>query len=320
VVVTASSFEFASGLWSRAVLACRSAPDYGSRMPRWRRGIREMGGEDLWCSVLDGAGCFDASVFGIRESEAAQMDPQQRLVLGASRALVAGWSVDQRSSAGVFAGVMGVDYGQKLREGDVSAYTGTGLSGAAVAGRVSYTYGMQGPCMAVDTACSSALVACETAWRMIASGKLDRALAGGVQTWTWSESFAAVTKARMVCADGRCKTFDARANGYSRGEGCGMVALEHLPTSTSLSESSVIGVFLSAGVNQDGRSSTLTAPNGPAQQRLMVDACREAGLGAGAVRYVECHGTGTALGDPIEVSALTGVRIGGMDGRWRWAP
>jgi natural product biosynthesis luciferase-like monooxygenase protein len=196
-----------------------------------------------------------------------------------------------------------------LRENGVDgigAYLGTGGTFSATAGRLAYVLGLQGPALAVDTACSSSLVSVHLACQALRNGECDLALAGGVNALLTPETSVNLTKARMISPRGRCRTFDASADGYVRGEGCGLVLLKPLPRALADGDR-VLGVIRGSAVNQDGRSSGLTAPNRLAQQTLLQAALDAAGANAADIGYVECHGTATPLGDPIEVHALREV-------------
>jgi len=255
---------------------------------------------------------FDAHFFGISPREAAGMDPQQRLLLAVSWEALenAGQSPDQlrESQTGVFIGLSNSDY---LRMATavpeaIDVYTITGGSFSVAAGRLSYLLGLQGPSMVVDTACSSSLVAVHLACQSLRSRESELALAGGVNLILSPEANINFSKAQMMAKDDRCKTFDARADGYVRGEGCAVIVLKRL--SDALADgNTILAVVRGSAVNQDGRSSGLTAPNGPAQEAVIRRALANANLQPHQVQYVEAHGTGTSLGDPIEVQALAAV-------------
>ncbi len=267
---------------------------------------------------LDGIDQFDADFFGVAPREAASMDPQQRLFLevswealenaGQSPAALAG------SSTGVYLGISNSDYGRALlaRPDRIDAYAGTGSAYSIVPGRLSYILGLQGPSIAVDTACSSSLVALHLACQALRLGECDLALAGGINLILAPEMNITFTKARMMAADGRCKTFDAAADGYVRGEGVGVIVLRRL-SDAQARQDRILAVVRGSAVNQDGRSQGLTAPNGPAQEAVIRAALTAAGVPASAVGYVEAHGTGTPLGDPIEVGALASVYAPGRE-------
>jgi epothilone polyketide synthase D len=258
-----------------------------------------------WGGFVEGVEQFDARFFGIAPREAVSMDPQQRMLLEVT------WEALERagipparltgSLSGVFVGISTNDYSQLLT--DIDAYTGTGSALSVAAGRLSYVLGLQGPSMALDTACSSSLVAVHQACQSLRLGECDLALAGAVNLVWNPEGMVYFTKLGVMAADGRCKTFDARADGYVRSEGCGMVVLKRL--SDALRDGDpVLAVVRGSAVNQDGRSSGLTAPNGPAQEAVIRTALARAGVDPSAIGYAEAHGTGTPLGDPIEIQAL----------------
>ena len=262
---------------------------------------------------LDEIERFDAHFFGISPREAASLDPQQRLLLEVSWEALERAGLSPQSLAGsrtgVFVGICGSDYGQLVMargSAAIDAYVGTGMAHSVAAGRLSYVLGLQGPCFAVDTACSSSLVALSQACDSLRAGQCDLALAGGVNVVLSPEASINFSKARMLAPDGRCKTFDASADGYVRGEGCGVVVLKRL-SDARRDRDLVLAVVRGSAVNQDGRSSGLTVPNGPAQQQVIREALAAAGVAGSAVQYVEAHGTGTSLGDPIEVQALGAV-------------
>jgi acyl transferase domain-containing protein/acyl carrier protein len=262
---------------------------------------------------------FDAQFFGISPREASTMDPQQRLLLEtATEALEsAGLATDRLagSATGVFVGITTSDYGQLLRVGgpehsDVYSATGSALNAAA--GRVSFTYGFQGPCLSVDTACSSSLVAVHLACQSLRAGESDLALAGGVNVILSPDAMVLFSKWGMMAPDGACKTFDASADGFVRAEGCAVIALKRLADARAAGDP-ILAVIRGSAVNSDGRSSGLTVPNGPAQQAVLRRALSDAMLNPADVDYVEAHGTGTPLGDPIEIEALGTVMRSGRE-------
>jgi acyl transferase domain-containing protein/acyl-CoA synthetase (AMP-forming)/AMP-acid ligase II/acyl carrier protein len=261
---------------------------------------------------LDAVDGFDAEFFGISPREADLMDPQQRLLLevGWEALEDAGIAADTLggSRTGVFVGISGSDYSRLLasRSGDSDAYSSTGNALSIAANRLSYFFDLRGPSWAVDTACSSSLVAVHQACRSLRAGECTLALAGGVNLLLAPDLTAIFARAGMLASDGRCKTFDAAADGYVRGEGCGVVVLKRLADAHRDGDR-ILAVVRGTAVNQDGRSNGLTAPNGPAQQAVLRSALRDAHIVPNAVSYVEAHGTGTALGDPIEVNSLLEV-------------
>lgn len=252
---------------------------------------------------------FDAAFFGISPREAASMDPQQRLMLevGWEALENAGVAADTLagSPTGVFVGVGNIDYSRRLfgEQDQIDAYAGSGSSASMIPGRLSYHLGLQGPSIAVDTACSASLVAVHLACQSLRRGECDLALAGGVNLILGPEAHIAFTKARMMAPDGRCKTFDARADGYGRGEGAAVVVLRRLSDAAARGDQ-IVALIRGSAVNQDGRSAGLTAPNGPAQVAVIRGALQDARVAPGEVDYVEAHGTGTSLGDPIELQAI----------------
>lgn len=258
---------------------------------------------------LDRVDQFDPALFGISPREATAIDPQQRLVLEVAwEALeTAGYAPDRLSGSatGVFVGITASDYGQMLRHATTPSdiYMATGNALNAAAGRVAFTLGLQGPCMAVDTACSSSLVATHLACQSLRNGESNLALAAGVNVILLPDMFVLYTKWGMMAPDGRCKTFDAGADGFVRGEGCGVVVLKRLADAIADGDN-ILAVIRGSAVNQDGRSSGLTVPNGLAQQSLLRRALDAADVRPGEVDYIEAHGTGTSLGDPIEAEAL----------------
>lgn len=260
-------------------------------------------------AFLEGIDRFDASFFGIVPLEAVSMDPQQRLLLQVSWEALenAGQSPEQlfASETGVFLGISNSDYLRMVfaDESRIDAYATTGSALSVAAGRLSYLLGVHGPCMSVETACSSSLVALHLACASLREGSCRLALAAGVNLILTPELSINFSKAQIMSPDGCCKTFDARANGYVRGEGCAVIVLKRL--SHAIADGDTIHALVrGSAVNHDGRSSGLTAPNGPAQEAVIRAALTNARVSPTAVSYVEAHGTGTSLGDPIEVRAL----------------
>jgi len=255
---------------------------------------------------------FDAAFFGIAPREADQMDPQQRLALELVWEALenAGCAPDRLSNTrtGVFLGLMSNDYGRMVhREGSgVDIYSGTGNDASFLAGRVSYVLGLQGPSMVVSTSCSSSLLAAHLAVQSLRRGECRVALAGGVNLMLAPDLFVLLSKMKALSADGRCHSFDADATGFGRGEGGGMVVLKRLSDAVA-DRDHIIAVIRGSATNHDGHSNGLTAPNGAAQEAVLRAALADAGLEAGAVGYLEAHGTGTPLGDPIELQAAAAV-------------
>lgn len=262
-----------------------------------------------WGGFLDSIDGFDAAFFGISRREAQSMDPQQRLLLEVTWEALENSGIPVESlfgtDTGVFLGISNSDYMRLLLadRDEIDTYTTTGNALSIAAGRLSYVLGANGPAIAVDTACSSSLVAVHLAVQALRRGECTVALAGGVNLILTPELTINFSRARMMAADGRCKTFDAAADGYVRSEGCAMVTLKRLSDAEADGDR-IMAVIRGTAVNQDGRSGGLTAPNGPSQERVVMLALADAQLDAEAVSYVEAHGTGTLLGDPIEVGAL----------------
>ena len=308
-------------LLSGAVDAIREIPDDRFDVDEYYDPDPEAPGKiyTRYGGYLEGIDGFDPEFFGISPREAVWMDPQQRLMLeiaweGLERAGYAPASL-RGSRTGVFVGVAANEYSQLLNANSVETIEAHFITGNAlnvIAGRVAFALGLEGPAMAVDTACSASLVAVHQACQALHSGDCDMALAGGVNVLVSPASIVATSRARMLSADGRCKTFDAAANGYARSEGCGILVLKRL-SDAERDGDEICAVIKGSAVNQDGASSGLTVPNGGAQQRLIAATLARAGLVGGDVDYLEAHGTGTSLGDPIEVQAAAAAYGAGRD-------
>ncbi|GAX34003.1 type I polyketide synthase [Nodularia sp. NIES-3585] len=262
-----------------------------------------------WGGFLEDLEQFDPQFFKISPREAMSMDPQQRLLLEVAwEALEDGGQTLEHlsgSKTGVFMGINGFDYYMHLIKNplNLDAYTGSGNTNCMAANRISYFFNFIGPSIGIDTACSSSLVAVHLACQSIWNQESTLALAGGVQIILSPWMTLSIAKAGFMAADGRCKTFDSRADGYVRSEGAGVVVLK--PLSQALTDQDPIyAVIRGSAVNQDGHSNGLTAPNPRAQEALLREAYRQAGVSPGKVQYIEAHGTGTKLGDPIEIKAL----------------
>ncbi|WP_433654430.1 SDR family NAD(P)-dependent oxidoreductase [Nocardia sp. CA-128927] len=267
-------------------------------------------------AFVDDIAGFDAQFFGISPREAMRMDPQQRMLLEAVWAAFEDAAIPAEqirgSRTGVFVGMMAdsryanvlVDHGGHGELDD--PYVGLGSASSVAAGRLSYLLDLRGPSMVVDTACSSSLVALHLAINSIRNGECDRAVVAGVSAIVHPDTYQQACKMRMLAADGRCKTFDAEADGFLLGEGCGAVVVERL-TDARVRQHQVLAVVRGSAVNQDGMSNGLTAPNRAAQVAVIREAQQRAGISADSIDYVEAHGSGTQLGDAIEIAALTEV-------------
>jgi len=281
---------------------------------RWAATDIENAGTDVrWAALIDGIDQFDAAFFGISPREAASLDPQHRLLLELSWEAIedAGLRSESlfRSKTGVYLGICTNDYWHGIvRRGtpSVDTYGATGNLLSTAAGRISYWLGLEGPCASVDTACSSSLVALNFACHGLQSGACDQALVAGVNAILSPFSMTMMSRLGALSQDGRCKTFDARANGYVRGEGCGVIVLKRLADARRDGDR-IRAVILGSAINQDGRSTGLTTPNVLSQQALLRQALENARLSPDEIGYIETHGTGTPLGDPIEVDALKAV-------------
>ena len=273
---------------------------------------KEFGG------FLEQVDAFDPQFFGISPREAETMDPQQRLLLEVAWESLenAGIAPDRvvGSLTGVFVGISSSDYSQLRLQQKLApdAYVGTGNAHSIGANRLSYLFDFRGPSLSVDTACSSSLVAIHLAVKSLRDGECNCALAGGVNLMLSPELTQTFTLAGMMAADGRCKTFDADADGYVRGEGCGLVVLKRVSDAVAAGDN-ILAVIAGSAINQDGRSNGLTAPNGLSQQTVIRQALSNAQLEPHKISYLETHGTGTSLGDPIEVNSLKQVLMPGRD-------
>ncbi len=301
---------------------------YWRLLEEGRSGIREIA-EERWHGsqemlppvlrqggYLDDIDRFDPEFFGIAPREAPTIDPQQRLLLevcwealldaGIAPSLLSG------TETGVFAAIYNTDYSRlQMREGrQCDEYTGVGSAHSVAAGRVSFLLNLRGPCVAVDTACSSSLVAIHLACQALRRRECDVALAGGTSLKLLPDEVRIFSAWGMLSRDGRTKTFDAAADGFVPGEGCGVVVLKRFSDAIAQGDP-IRAVIRGSAVNHDGRSSVLTAPSGPAQEAVIRSALQDAQIRAADVSFVEAHGTGTPLGDPIEVEALDAVYGGG---------
>ncbi len=273
-------------------------------------------------AFIDGIDQFDAAFFRISPVEAQLLDPQQRLMLEVSWQALEDAGIDpdrlEGSRTGVYAGISNNEYrtlvldGNDTAEPAASLYSVAGTSFNTAIGRVAFALGLRGPAMAVDTACSSSLAAVHQAVSGLQRGEADLALAGGVHAILSGRLFELRGNAGMLAPDGRCKTFDAAANGYVRGEGCGILVLKRLSDAEADGDR-IWGVIRGTALNQDGASQGLTVPNGEAQQQVIADALAWAGVEAADVDYVETHGTGTPVGDPIEAEATGMAYRAGRD-------
>lgn len=265
---------------------------------------------------------FDARFFGISPKEANGLDPQQRLLLEVSWEAIEDAGILpatlKYSRTGVYVGISGDDYARCHRHSGapqtIDAYSLTGTTPSTAAGRISYTLGLQGPSMALDTACSSSLVALHLATRSLRSGETDMALVGGVNLILSPENHIAFSKLQAISPDGYCRSFDANANGYVRSEGCAMIFLKREADALRDGDK-ILAVIRGTAINQDGKTNGLAAPNGQAQQAVILEALKDAGVTPAQLDYLEAHGTGTLLGDPIELEAIGQVMRERRDNR-----
>ncbi|HVT30619.1 MAG TPA: beta-ketoacyl synthase N-terminal-like domain-containing protein, partial [Lacipirellulaceae bacterium] len=268
-----------------------------------------------WAAFIDSPDQFDPQFFGITPREATRMDPQQRLLLEVAWEAMenAGRPAEELagSRTGVFVGIGGTDYSKVGVPYDdyyqqIDAHLGTGNALSIAANRLSYVFDFHGPSAAVDTACSSSSLAIHLAVESLRRGESDAALAGGVNLILTPETTIAFSKARMLSPEGVCRPFDSRANGYVRGEGCGLVLLKRL-SDAQRDGDNILAVIRATSVNQDGRTSGISAPNSQSQLACIQAALKQAGFTPDDIDYVEAHGTGTPLGDPIEMMALAQI-------------
>ncbi|MFD9264048.1 polyketide synthase, partial [Streptomyces sp. NPDC059538] len=281
-------------------------PPWGGAWPVWPPGG----------VFLDVALVFDPPLLGVAPREGRALDPQHRMLLEVVQEALDDAGIPAARAAadgatGLYVGITGQDYREWMREGPDS-YWATGNGHCFSAGRLAHTLGLTGPAMAVDTACSSSLVTVHLARQALRSGECDIAVAGGVNLVLSPHGTALAARTGALSPDGVCRPFDARANGFTRSEGCGIVVLKRLSDAVRDGDR-VHAVIHGSAVNHDGRASGFTAPNVLAQTRLVERALAEAGLGPADIGHVEAHGTGTALGDPIEVEALAAA-LGGRTG------
>ncbi len=265
-----------------------------------------------WGSFIDGVAEFDPLFFSISPAEARYMAPEQRLLMQSVWECLehAGCSGDatKGTDTGIFVGIGPSGYSQLLRGMPVEAYSSTGMVPSVGPNRISYLMDWNGPSEPIETACSSSLVAVHRAVEAIRAGHCSQAIAGGVNLLLTSESYISFTKAGMLCEDGRCKTFSDKANGYVRGEGIGIILLK--PLKAAIRDGNVIHALVKGTAeNHGGRTNSLTAPNPKSQSAVIRKALADADMDFGRVSYIECHGTGTELGDPVEIEGLKTVAM-----------
>ncbi|MFA0960735.1 SDR family NAD(P)-dependent oxidoreductase [Roseivirga sp. BDSF3-8] len=277
-------------------------------MPEARKALHDTCRNAGYLDRVDG---FDAPFFNISAREAGQMDPQQRLLLQTAyhaledARLSLGKVKDSRT--GVFVGIGNNDYNRGFDKANLNAYTGTGSAFSIAANRLSYLFDLKGPSLSVDTACSSSLVAAHLGVNSLQNRESDMAMVAGVNLLLDNSLDTVFTEAGMLSPDHQCKTFDAEANGYVRGEGCGVVLLKRL-SDAQRDGNHIYALIKGSAINQDGTTNGITAPNGLSQQAVIREAAARAGVDPGDLSYIETHGTGTSLGDPIEVNALSSLR------------
>ncbi|EIW16728.1 type I polyketide synthase, partial [Pelosinus fermentans] len=262
-----------------------------------------------WGGFIDGVEEFDPLFFGISPREAELMDPQQRLLMTYVWKVIedAGYSPQDLSGTqtGIFVGTGSSGYDGLISKANVAieGYSSTGIVPSVGPNRMSYLLNLHGPSEPIETACSSSLVAIHRAVQALESGACEMAIAGGVNTLVTPDLYISFNKAGMLAEDGRCKTFSDQANGYVRGEGAGMLLLKKLKDAESAGDH-IYGIIKGTAENHGGRANSLTAPNPKAQAKLLETAYTKAGIDPRTVTYIEAHGTGTELGDPIEINGL----------------
>ncbi|HEY3909041.1 MAG TPA: beta-ketoacyl synthase N-terminal-like domain-containing protein [Stellaceae bacterium] len=320
IVGMACRFAGANGtgeLWSLLAEgrdAVRPIPQDRWEAARWFSPDADMPGRVAFCEAafLDEVDGFDNDLFGIAAREAEQMDPQHRILLELTWEALEDAAIRPDRLAGAACGVfLGINGGDHLvatlaAPERIGSHALSGAVGSIAAGRIAYTFGLSGPAIVVDTACSSSLVAVHLAVRALRDGECVMALAGGIHLMLTPNVSVALSRARMMAPDGRCKAFDAAADGFGQGEGGGLVVLKRLADAVADGDR-VLAVIAGSALNQDGRSAGITAPSQGAQERVIRAALANAGIEAGMVDAIEAHGTGTALGDPIEMHALKAV-------------
>lgn len=280
-----------------------SATDSINRTPWDRWDVEKCLGFGGWMKNID---LFDEAVFNISPNESLLMDPQQRILLEVCYELLSSYSFSKWTKYGVYIGMQQMEYRilSELYHVPLSTYSATSSAFSVCAGRIAFTYGFQGPAVSIDTACSSALVAAHSASHYVRE-RHEIAISGSINLMLTHQTTLAAQTAGMLAMDGRCKTLDANANGYGRSEACTAMCIE--PLKSTSGRNSTAFILLSTFINQDGRSSSLTAPNGPSQQRAILGGLDHANLCPENLHGLEMHGTGTPLGDPIEIGAITTV-------------
>ncbi|OQX27418.1 MAG: hypothetical protein BWK80_05375 [Desulfobacteraceae bacterium IS3] len=289
----------------------KNSVDAITEIPKDRQDIREYYQYGGFLKNLD---AFDARFFKMTPKEAASLDPKQRLLLEVTYEALAdaGFSAEMLfgSNTGVFIGIGDCDFPMvRVRSealSDIDAYFATGMALCVAAGRLSYLLGLNGPSLSVDTACSSSLTALHLACQSLRNQECRMAITGGVNTLIAPEMFVNFAKANMLSPNGRCKTFDAAADGYVRGEGCGVIILKRMSDAVADNDC-ILALIRGSAINQDGASGGLTVPSGPSQEAVIRQALANCGIEPDRISYIEAHGTGTSLGDPIEMGALGSV-------------
>ena len=284
--------------------------DFVTEIPKDRWDWRGLGQEDMrWGAFMNDIDTFDNEFFSISPREAELMDPQQRIMLECVWHTIedAGYKASELrgSNMGIFVGVSTMDYTDLSKKNGipVSGYTSTGRAHSVLANRISYLYDFHGPSEPVDTACSSSLIAIIRGVKSIQSGDCDTVIAGGVNVIASDDLYVAFSKSGMLAKDGKCKPFDEKANGYVRGEGVGAVMLKSLSKAEQDGDH-IYAVVRGCGINHGGHASSLTAPNSAAQAQLIIDTYQKSNINPLDVTYIEAHGTGTKLGDPVEIEGL----------------